>query len=166
MVLLCLRPVAWWSSICACAIAYCLISIPWMWRRTKKGYLLFNSHYHYPNEEEACEAKNQYFLAVNSWWCHQCCRIRSFIVLLWAFGSVTAFGTISSMIGSKWKKRKLTVFVFSQDIPVFCMEPSSLWIPNWRYRREPSRNADQYSSQVTIVLCNSISEGQCWKLRA
>ena len=163
-----LRPVAWWSSICACAIAYCLISTPWMWQRTKKGCLWFNPFITtIQMKKRLMKRKINISLAVNSWW-HRLPKhwIRSFIVLLWVFGSQTAFGMISSMTGSMKEEaisRSLGPARIFQSLHV--REPSSLWMHNHRQEWTFQKCWTGISSQVTIVPLYSSKEKELARLK-
>ena len=163
-----LRPVAWWSSICACAIAYCLISTLWMWRHTKKGCLWFNpSITTTQTKKRLMKRRINISLVVNSWWPRLQKRwILSFIVLLWVFGSQPAFGTISSMIGSMKEEassRSLGPARIFQSLHV--REPSSLWMHNHRQEWTFQECWTGTSSQVTIVLSYSSKEKELARLK-
>ena len=163
-----LRPVAWWSSICACAIAYYLISIPWMWRHTKKGYLWFNpSITTIQTKKRLMKRKINISLAVNSWWPRLPKRwILSIIVLQWVFGSQTAFGMISSMIGSMKEKassRSLGPARIFQSLRV--QEPSSLWMHNRRQGWTFQKCWTGIFSRVTIVPSYSLKEKELARLK-
>ena len=130
-----LRPVAGWSSICACVTAYCLIFTPWMWRRMKKDCLWFSPSITITQtKKRLMRLKINISLVVNSWWPQLPNRwIRSFIVLLWVFGSQTEFGMISSMIGSTKEKASLQSLELARIFrSLRVQEPSSLWMHNRR----------------------------------
>ena len=106
-----------------------------MWRRTKKDCLWFSLYYHYPNEEEAYEAKNQYFFGSEL----MVAPITEALDPVYHSASVsvwfpqTEFGMISSMIGSTKEKASLQSLELARIFrSLRVQEPSSLWMHNRR----------------------------------